>query len=95
LAPRGKDPSYTEKENRRKRPRASDEAIVSEDPDGQYNRLLEMLSSVRVVLRTESTGRRGKPRIRWQQEQADEPAGQLYRSLVVPLYYLGPTPQNA
>ena len=63
--------------------------------DEGLHRLLEMLSSIRVVLRTESTGRRGKPRIRWQQEQADEPARQLYRSLVVPLYDLGPTPQNA
>lgn len=58
------------------------------------HRLLEMLTAVRAVLRTESTGRPGKPRIRWQLEDADEPALKLYRSLVDPSYDLGPTSQE-
>jgi len=58
-------------------------------------RLLEMLSAIRAVLCTERRRGRGRPRVRWQLEEADEPAQRLYRSLTDPPYELGPTPKNA
>jgi hypothetical protein len=58
-------------------------------------KLLEMLNGIRAVLRTESAGRPGRPAVRWQLEQADPPALELYRHLVAPIYELGTTPPNA
>ena len=58
-------------------------------------KLLEMLSGIRAVLRTESPGRPGRPRIRWQLEEADPRALDLYRTVTAPNYALGTTPQNA
>ena len=57
--------------------------------------LLEMLHGVRMVLRTEQSGRPGRPKVRWQREQTDSDALRLYRSLVLPNYELGPTATNA
>jgi hypothetical protein len=57
--------------------------------------LLDMLDSIRVALRRESSGRRGRPRVRWQLEEADAEAMRLYESLVHPRYALGPTPARA
>ena len=57
-------------------------------------KLLEMLTGIRAVLRTERRRRPGRPRIRWQLEEADKPALQLYRSLAAPAYEVGPTPPN-
>jgi transposase len=56
--------------------------------------LLKMLSAIRAVLRTESTGGRGRPRVRWQLEDADPIALDVYRHLVSPDYDLGTTPSN-
>jgi transposase len=53
--------------------------------------LLAMLNGVRMVLRTECTGRPGRPRVHWQLEEADPDALRLYRSLTHPNYELGPT----
>jgi transposase len=58
-------------------------------------KLLEMLSGIRAVLRTESPGRPGRPRVRWQLEEADPYALELYRNLIAPNYELGTTPPNA
>jgi transposase len=57
--------------------------------------LLEMLNGVRMVLRTECTGRSGRPRIHWQREETDPHSLRLYRSLVHPDYELGPTPPKS
>lgn len=54
--------------------------------------LLGMLNDVRVVLRTECSGRPGRPRVHWQIEETDPDALRLYQSLVHPDYELGPTP---
>jgi hypothetical protein len=54
-------------------------------------RLLEMLAGVRAVLRTEHTGRAGRPRLSWQLEEAEPEAMRLYWSLVDRRYELGPT----
>jgi hypothetical protein len=53
--------------------------------------LLEMLSGIRMVLRTEQTGRAGRPRVHWQREETDAAALKLYKSLVAATYELGPT----
>jgi len=53
--------------------------------------LLGMLNEVRMVLRTECSGRPGRPRVHWQLEEADRDALRLYQSLVHPDYELGPT----
>ncbi|MHC4181082.1 MAG: IS1634 family transposase [Planctomycetota bacterium] len=55
------------------------------------SRLLEMLNGVRMVLRTEQTGRAGRPRVHWQREETDAAALALYKSLAAPKYELGPT----
>ena len=57
--------------------------------------LLDLLASIRVAIRTESTGRRGRPRVRWQLEEAEPEAMRLYESLVHPRYALGPTSPDA
>lgn len=54
-------------------------------------RLLEMLAGVRAVLRTERTGRAGRPRVSWELEEAEPEGARLYRSLVDRRYELGPT----
>ena len=54
-------------------------------------RLLEMLGEIRLVLRTEATGRAGRPRVSWQLEEADPEPLRLYRNLVDPRYDSGPT----
>ena len=53
-------------------------------------RLLKTLSGIRAVLRTTSVGR-GRPRVRWQIEDADPLALNLYRHFVLPAYDLGAT----
>jgi transposase len=53
--------------------------------------LLGMLSGIRAVLRTGSPGRRGRPAVRWQLEEAAPSALELYRSLVAANYDLGTT----
>lgn len=53
-------------------------------------RLLQTLSGIRAVLRTTSAGR-GRPRVRWQLEDADPLALKLYRHFVSPPYDLGAT----
>jgi transposase len=53
--------------------------------------LLAMLNGVRMVLRTECSGRPGRPRAHWQLEETDPDALRLYRSLVHSDYELGPT----
>ena len=53
--------------------------------------LLEMLQGVRMVLRTEQSGRPGRPKVHWQREETDVEALRLYESLVHPDYELGPT----
>ena len=53
--------------------------------------LLEMLTGIRAVLRTERRAGPGRPRVRWQLEEADRASLRLYRSLVDPVYDLGPT----
>jgi len=58
-------------------------------------KLLEMLADIRAVLRTESRGRQGRPRVRWQMEEVDKSALRLYRSLADPAYDLGTTPVEA
>jgi hypothetical protein len=58
-------------------------------------KLLEMLTGIRAVLRTESPGRAGRPRVRWQLEEADPHALELYCNLTAPIYELGTTPHNA
>jgi hypothetical protein len=57
--------------------------------------LLGMLNGVRMVLRTECTGRPGRPRAHWQLEDTDADALRLYRSLVHSDYELGPTAHGA
>jgi transposase len=57
--------------------------------------LLGMLNEVRMVLRTECSGRPGRPRVHWQLEEADPDTLRLYQSLVHPGYELGPTPPEA
>lgn len=57
--------------------------------------LLDMLNHIRITLRQESRGRAGRPRVRWQLEEADPAALRLYESLVHPGYTLGPTPPHA
>lgn len=54
--------------------------------------LLQRLSDIRTVLRTESRARAGRPRIRWQLEESDPDSLRLYQSLILPDYLLGPTP---
>ena len=56
--------------------------------------LLEMLNGVRMVLRTEQSGRPGRPKAHWQLEETDADAFRLYQSLVHPDYELGPTGTN-
>lgn len=58
-------------------------------------KLLEMLTDVRAVLRSERSGRAGRPRFSWQLEEVDPRASRLYRSLIDPAYQLGPTPPKA
>jgi hypothetical protein len=53
-------------------------------------RLLKTLAGIRAVLRTTSAGR-GRPRVRWQLEDADPLAVNLYRHFVLPAYDLGST----
>ena len=53
--------------------------------------LLEMLTGVRMVLRTARSGRPGRPKVHWQLEETDVDALRLYKSLVHPDYELGPT----
>ena len=57
--------------------------------------LLGMLNGVRMVLRTECSGRPGRPRAHWQLEETDPDALRLYRSLVHADYQLGPTVPEA
>ena len=57
--------------------------------------LLEMLAGIRMVLRTEESGRPGRPKARWQREETDPDAARLYQSLVHPGYELGPTGLHA
>ena len=57
--------------------------------------LLRMLSTIRAVLRTQTTAKPGRPRVRWQLEDADEKALTLYRHFVSPKYDLGATPPKA
>jgi len=57
--------------------------------------LLGMLNGVRMVLRTQASGRPGRPRVHWQLEETQEDALRLYRSLVRAKYELGPTPSDA
>ena len=57
--------------------------------------LLKMLKGIRAVLRTETSGKSGRPRIRWQLEEADPVALDLYRHFVRPEYDLGTTPNHA
>jgi transposase len=59
------------------------------------HRLLEILTAIRAVLRTESAGRAGRPRVRWQLEETDPSALQFYRSQVAPNHDLGTTPPRA
>lgn len=63
-------------------------------PEG-LPKLLEMLSGVRAVLRSEQRRRPGRPRIGWQLEEAEPRALRLYRSLIDPGYQVGPTPPKA
>ncbi|MFC1636963.1 hypothetical protein ACFL5Z_19240, partial [Planctomycetota bacterium] len=56
------------------------------------NVLLERLTEVRIVLRSEFRPRAGRRRISWQLEETDAAATKLYRSLVLPEYTLGTTP---
>jgi len=56
--------------------------------------LLRMLSAIRAVLRTESTAKSGRPRVRWQLEDADPIALDIYRHFVSPNHDLGTTPSN-
>jgi hypothetical protein len=57
-------------------------------------RLLKTLAGIRAVLRTTSAGR-GRPRVRWQLEDADPLAVNLYRHFVLPAYDLGATQRRA
>ena len=57
--------------------------------------LLEMLNGVRLVLRTEQSGRPGRPKVHWQLEETDVDALRLYQSLVHPDYELGPTGKHS
>ena len=50
---------------------------------------------VQRVLRTECSGRPGRPRLHWQLEEADPDALRLYQSLVHADYELGPTHPEA
>jgi len=53
--------------------------------------LLTMLNGVRMVLRTDATGRPGRPRVQWQLEETDPEVLRFYQSLVHADYELGPT----
>jgi len=55
------------------------------------NALLEKLTELRIVLRSEVRNRIGRRRIHWQLEQSDAAAMKLYQSLVLPEYTLGTT----
>jgi transposase len=57
-------------------------------------RLLKALTGIRAVLRTTIAGR-GRPRVRWQLEDADPLALKLYRHFVSSDYDLGATPHRA
>jgi transposase len=57
------------------------------------NALLERLTELRIVLRSEIRPRAGRRRIAWQLEESDAAATKLYRSLVLPEYTLGTTLQ--
>jgi hypothetical protein len=57
-------------------------------------RLLRALNGIRAVLRT-TRGGRGRPRVRWQLEDADPIALKLYRNFVLAEYDLGTTPPDA
>lgn len=55
------------------------------------NALLEELTELRIVLRSEVRSRVGRRRIHWQLEKTDAAAMKLYQSLVLPEYTLGTT----
>jgi transposase len=58
-------------------------------------KLLEMLTDVRAVLRTEQRAGPGRPRVRWQLEEAEPRALRLYQSLTAAAYQIGPTPKKS
>jgi hypothetical protein len=53
--------------------------------------LLEMLQGIRAVLAVECRETAGRPRARWQLEEADPRALRLYEALAADRYRLGPT----